>query len=169
MAEPDPNALTVTVVQHAAIAMLLVRRGMAAETSRVLREHCGVDLPLPGRQSISGNDALLWSGPDRFLVVRDAGDGESAGELGAKLQGLAYVADVSSSRTVLNVSGASAAEHLSRTLPIDLHPRAFPPGSVAMTLAAHIPVQVWRPDAYSFRLAVASSLAASFQRQLAGL
>ena len=165
---PDPalSPLTVAVCEGAALAMVLVRRGRSATASLALQAQCGIDLPLPGRLCTSGGDVLVWNGPDRFLAIREAGGFGLARELGVMLNGLANVVEASSSRSVLSVSGELAAEWLNRLLPIDLHPRAFPHGSVALTVGSHMPVQIWRPDADSFRLACASSLAASFRRQL---
>jgi sarcosine oxidase subunit gamma len=55
---------------------------------------------------------------------------------------------------------------LRRLLPIDLHPSVFPDGSAASTLAAHIPLIVWRLDQATFELAVFRSYAASFMQAL---
>lgn len=169
MPEPNPQALSVTACEQASLAVILLRRGKAAEATRALQAQRGLDLPLPGRMSAGGGDALLWNGPDRFLAVCEAGNQGLARELGGVLDGLAYVAEASSSRSVLTVSGEWAAEMLNRLVPVDLHPRGFPLGSVALTIAARIPLLIWRRDAGSFRLACPSSLAASFQRRLAEL
>jgi methylglutamate dehydrogenase subunit D len=161
----DP-AVTVATCQDAALAVILVRRGKAAEASQALQARCGLALPPPGRLSVTETGTVLWNGPDRFLVVRQAGGPRLAAQLGAALDGLAYVAEASSSRALLSVTGDAAAERLNRLLAIDLHPRAFAVGSVALTIAAHVPVQIWRPDDASFWLACPSSLAASFHGAL---
>lgn len=155
-------AVTVGTCQDAALAMILVRRGKAEAASHALQVQCGLELPPPGRLSMAETGTVLWNGPDRFLVVRQAGGARLAEQLGAVLDGLAYVAEASSSRAVMCVTGDAAAEWLNRLLAIDLHPRAFAVGSVALTIAAHVPIQIWRPDDASFWLACPSSLAASF-------
>jgi len=161
--DPSPHALTVTASLDVMLAVVLVRRGKAAEVSRIMHARRGFELPSPGRLNATGNEALLWSGPDRYLSVREDGAPDLAGEMAASLDGLAYVAEATSSRSVLGVSGHAAAEWLNRLVPIDLHPRAFTVGSVALTVAAHVPIQIWRPDETWFRLACPGSFAASFE------
>ena len=161
MPESSPSAVTVSACPDATLAMVLVRRGKAVEASRILQVQRGMALPVPGRLTMAGGEMLLWSGPERFLVVRDGGAAGLAQELAALLDGLAYVAEVSSSRSVLRVCGEGAAEWLTRLVPIDLHPRVFAVGSVALTIAAHVPIQIWRPDEDSFLLACPYSLATS--------
>ncbi len=147
-----------------ALAMILVRRGATATLAGTLR------LPSPGRLISAGATTVLWHGPDRFLAARRGIGWELTAELSDMLAGAAYVVDASASRLVLNVSGAGALAALRKLLPIDLHPRVFTPGSVALTYAAHIDVAVWREaDQPSFGLACASSYAESFRRRLASL
>lgn len=168
MSDPSRRALTVTEARDAALAMILVRRGAAADTSRALQARFGVGLPAPGRLIVAGADVVLWQGPDRFLAVRESGGGGLARELTPVLAGVAHVVDASSARVILTVTGEGVADALSRLLPIDLHPRVFVAGSVALTIAGHIDVQVWcQDDAEAFRIACTSSLARSFRRQLA--
>ena len=51
---------------------------------------------------------------------------------------------------------------LAKGIAIDLHPRAFKPGDVALTIAAHIGVQLWQVDeAPTYEIAVPRSLAKS--------
>ena len=162
-----PSRLTLMVCENLSLAMILLRRGSADAVSRVLLRHRGIELPSHGRLSAAPDVSVLWSGPDRFLAVREAPDPQPLMELGTALDGLAYVVEASNSRLVLQVAGCGAAEALNRLLPIDLHPRAFTPGSVALTSAGHIAVQVWRDgNAPAFRLACGSSFGASLRRQL---
>ncbi len=147
-----------------ALAMIVVRRGATTSVARSLR------LPAPGRLVSAGATALLWHGPNRFLAARPGIGSELAAELRGMLAGAAYVVDASASRVVLSVSGRGAPQTLRTLLAIDLHPRVFTPGSVALTCAAHIDVTVWREaDQPSFGLACASSYADSFRRRLASL
>ena len=45
----------------------------------------------------------------------------------------------------LRIAGRNARDLLARGLPIDLHPRAFPPGSFARSAMHHINVLIYRP------------------------
>jgi sarcosine oxidase subunit gamma len=147
--------------------MILVRRGTLAAVEDAMRGRYGLALPAAGRCTTGGGVTLLWHGPDRFLAMRDGGDATLASELASAFVAAAYVVEASASRLVLAVSGTGAGEALSRHLPIDLHPRVFTPGSVALTRSAHIDVLVWREaDAPWFGLACASSYRDSFRRSL---
>ena len=166
MPDASRSAPTITACPEAGLASILLRRGAAAAVSRAFQAQCRLDLPLPGRLTTAAGTALLWNGPDHFLAVLDSREAGFARELAVLLDGLAYVVEASSSRVVLSVAGDGAVEALNRLLPIDLQARVFSPGSVALTMAGHIAVQVWRPDPNSFRIACPSSLAVSFRRQL---
>ena len=168
MSDPAQPRLTITVCDAVSLAQVLVRRGSAAAVSAALRARFGIALPAPGRLVAAGLDQLLWSGPDRFLAVGEADGAGMTQELPALLAGLGYAVAVSDSRVVLQVEGDGVVAALNRVLPVDLHPRAFTPGSVALTTAGHVAVQIWRPgEAALFRLACGSSYAASFRRRLA--
>lgn len=71
--------------------------------------------------------AILWLGPDEWLVVVD--DDSAAGTLTGLARCLAgvdhAVVDVSHSRGVITVSGARARDVLAKGSAIDLHPREF--------------------------------------------
>lgn len=82
--------------------------------------------------------------------------------LGARLADLAAVADQSDARGVLRVSGPNMRDTLAKGCLIDLHPRAFRPGDVALTSIAYIAVQLWAVDEATFDLAVPRSMAMSF-------
>jgi heterotetrameric sarcosine oxidase gamma subunit len=47
---------------------------------------------------------------------------------------------------VLHLSGPRARDVLAKLVAVDLHPRAFRAGDTAITLAAHIGVQLWQVD-----------------------
>ena len=161
--------LSVTERGDLSLAMVLVRRNAAPAAAQAMRQHLGVDLPAPGRLTTDAGVTVLWHGPDRFLVLRDGARLKLAPALEVALEGAAYVANASSSRVVMTVAGTDAAEALNRVLPIDLHLRAFTPGSVALTRAAHIDVLVWRvAEEPSFGLACAASYGDSFRRVMRG-
>jgi sarcosine oxidase subunit gamma len=126
-----------------------------------------LDLLLPNEpNSTSGKGDLsaLWQGPDAWLVTCPAAD------VGARIDKLekalgdvhAAVTDVSDGQTALRLAGPSARDLLVKGCPLDLHPRAFPPGSCAGSLLAKISVLIHlvedRPDPV-FDLYVARSFA----------
>jgi sarcosine oxidase subunit gamma len=78
----------------------------------------------------------LWAGPGTWLALKDLPD----------LTGLAAVAEQSDGLCCFAVTGPFARAALAKLLPIDLHESAFAPDTVALTLAGHIGVRVWRED-----------------------
>ena len=148
---------------------------IAARTDRIsalllrINELHGVTLTSSPRlaKSRSGVD-FIGAGPDQWLAIAPAASGlDLATVLADQLQGLASVADQTDARTLVSVSGEKARDTLAKGLPIDLHPRAFPEGAVAITHAAHIGVILWRPiGSDSFILACSRSYSDSFWRWL---
>lgn len=124
-------------------------------------------LPAPERPAMvhgRGLD-LVWAGPEQWLAV--SADRAVTDRLAEELEGLAAVSDQSDARAVLRLSGPKARETLAKGCPIDLHPRAFRPGDTALTVIAHVGVQLWLvDDAPTFDLLVPRSMAASFWRWL---
>ncbi len=100
----------------------------------------GVPLPVPNRVATAGRRAILWLGPDEYLVVGPPDDdlGDLTGE---------SVVDVSANRTTIELSGRHARDVLEKGMSIDLHPRAFGPGHCAQTLLARAQVVVRQVDA----------------------
>ena len=110
-------------------------RAFMAAVGRVL------DLVLPTEPCTSaskGQVSALWCGPDAWLLTCPYGDvalfmtslREALGDVHAALT------EVSDGRVVLRVSGPNAREVLAQGCPLDLHPRAFAPGSVAGSVLA---------------------------------
>jgi sarcosine oxidase subunit gamma len=110
----------------------LVVRGNAsagdfkARVARVL----GVEVPVTANTAHrNAGNALLWLGPDEWLVVAAAQAGaDLAMRLDEALDTLHHaVVDVSHSRTVIGLSGARARDVLMKGTNVDLHARRFAP------------------------------------------
>jgi sarcosine oxidase subunit gamma len=93
--------------------------------------------PEPGHAAGAGPRYVLWCGPGWYLVVDEPGialaeavDGAAGADPDLS------VVDVSAGRTVLELSGQYAREVLAHGCSIDLHPRAFGPGSCVQTTLA---------------------------------
>jgi sarcosine oxidase subunit gamma len=103
----------------------------------------GVPLPLqPNRVASMRRVRTLWLGPDEWLVT--APEGAAPDLMGRLTRALAnrqaMVSDLSASRAVIEISGRRARALLEKGCGLDLHPRAFAPGSCAQTLFAKLPV-----------------------------
>lgn len=96
----------------------------------------GIEPPVaPGTVATGADRAILWLGPDEWIVVTPPGD--EAGvkvALDAALVGMrASAVDVSDNYTTIRVAGPKARWVLAKGWAVDLHPRAFGPGRVAQS------------------------------------
>ncbi len=82
---------------------------------------------------------VLWLGPDEWLIVGEAGlQQRMITQLNDALGSLrSSVIDVSDARTIFEISGTRSRELLAKGCSLDLHPRAFHPGTCAQTNLAH--------------------------------
>ena len=105
-------------------------------------------LPLPaGHGQVAGTvdgTALLWLGPDEFLLVGPEGSNATAALTEALGAEPGAVVDLSANRTTLELSGPSARAVLEKGCHVDLHPRAFTPGTAVMTQLGPVPVLLWQ-------------------------
>jgi heterotetrameric sarcosine oxidase gamma subunit len=165
---PDgPPGLTICERAHVSLVSVLARKGQAAPLAALVKSAYGIALPssprlaegpMPDGRSLS----FIWSGPDQWLAYAE-GAPALEGELAMALGRRAMVADQSDGRCVLRLSGPKTRQVLAKGISLDLDPRIFKPGDVALTMAAHIAVQIWQIDTRpSFEIAMFRSLAGSF-------
>ena len=103
----------------------------------------GVLLPTqPGTVAASGDLAVLWLGPDEWLILgpQDAAEHVQATVREALGADFGAVTDVSAQRTIVEISGPRACDVLAKGCALDLHPRSFGPGQCAQTLLARAQV-----------------------------
>jgi len=96
----------------------------------------GAEPPVQANRAARGaNLAILWLGPDEWLIVASPGrEKELVPALRQALSGQhAAVVDLSEARTVIAVAGRNARDALQKGTPLDLHPRVFEPGHCAQT------------------------------------
>jgi heterotetrameric sarcosine oxidase gamma subunit len=129
-------------VQFAALppaVRLVVRRDAAP----------GMVFPDTCRATMDGDRALLWLGPDEFLLL--ASHRAFDVPTGA--------VDISHRDTALSVSGPRAGWVINAFCPLDLHPSAFPVGMCTRTIFGKSPILLWRTDIDTFRIDVMRSFA----------
>lgn len=145
------------------LASVIARRGAAPAAAAAIER-------LPDRAALT----VLGVGPGHWWI-ESSPSSCSADDLQTTFEGVASVFDLTDSRVVYELGGPRIRDALAKMLPIDLHPSVFRPGDVAVTIASHIGVTLWRTpdspsadaqtaDAPQYRLAVARSYAASFWR-----
>lgn len=167
------NAPGVTAVHRDGVrlAAVIARRGRCAALAQRVRERCGIELPHGSYRSEAHGIAFAGTGPQAWLAESESEDKGFVVSLREELGPLASVSEQSDAYAVLRLSGPKVRDTLAKLIPIDLHARAFKPGDVAATVAAHIGVLLWRlddaPDGMpQFDIAVFRSLAASFWHAL---
>jgi sarcosine oxidase subunit gamma len=105
----------------------------------------GFDLPLaPNTSGSAHGRSALWLGPDEWLVVSPAPD---MPPLATALAGhAASIVDVSDLRAVFQLAGPMSRDVLCKGCSVDLHPRAFATGAVALTALARVRVILHQLD-----------------------
>lgn len=117
-------------------------RGRAANRKfkSAVKNVLGAVLPVqPNTASEAANgNVVLWLGPDEWLaVVPDGEEARVIAGLYAALPGVHFAAvDVSSSRTVIRLSGERARDVLMKGCSLDLHPAVFAAGQCAQSSLA---------------------------------
>lgn len=136
---------------------------------RALAETLGVGLPArvgevagaaDGLAASADGLAVLWLGPDEFLVVAPPDRSELVVRLQEALGGEpGQVVDLSANRTVLELGGAAARDVLDKGVPADLHPRTFPAGTAVTTTLGPAAVLLWRAGEDVWRILPRASFA----------
>lgn len=116
---------------------------------------------IPGVVLAGEGAQLLCLDRDEWLAVVPSGREDVVlRTLSAALEGqAAAVLDVSDAHWVVDLEGPLVREVLSKGCPLDIHPRAFPPGRCARTTLAGVPVVVQSLDDGVLRLFAAPSMA----------
>lgn len=150
------------------LATVAARKGQAGALTDAVTTAYGVALPDGSRVGHGKAVSFIGYGPGQWLAISESLANEAiARDLGQRLKGLASISDQSGGRTVLRLSGSRARDVLAKGLSIDLHPRAFGPGSAATGTVSLMGVQLWQvDDAPSYDIALFRSLSASFWRWL---
>ncbi len=132
-----------------AAATVALRAGHADALADRLRALFGLDLPQrPGCAADNARE-VVWTAPGQWLALDAVRRGLArfgfAQDLAAALGDAASVTDLTGARAILRLSGPGVRDTLAKLVPVDLDASVFPPGSAAVTLAAHIGVTLWRP------------------------
>lgn len=152
---------TVSLREEAFLGMVAVRVDPGSAAAGRMAVVLGAPLPSAcGDVVVSGRHAGLWLGPDEWLVV-STGDPVALAALLDDALGSepGLVTEVAANRTVLELSGSRAREVLEKGCPVDLHPRAFSPGTAVSTTLARVPLLLWQTDEDAYCLLPRASFA----------
>jgi len=141
--------------------------GLSDELRSTLMEKRDLELPATGRATFNAvrQMTLMSVARDQWFLRLP----ENAGALDG-LDDVAALTDQSDSWVQIELAGPAARDTLERLLPIDIHPAAFPEGTVARSVIEHLGVIVLRQPSEedSFLLLSPRSSAKSFLHALTG-
>lgn len=140
-----PAGVRVAECADVALATVAPGRGRRAAVREALHGAFGV-APPDGMAAACGAGLLIAAAERGAWLVAAPRGRDVAALCRAAVADMAAVVDQSDGRALLRLGGPRVAETLAKGLEIDLHPRAFPAGSVALTALSHLPVTIWRRD-----------------------
>lgn len=147
----DPREASVIMCERPFRGQLALR-GNARDRSFVaaVEQVLGTGVPLQANRVAKADGiAILWLGPDEWLVVMP--DGREVGVLARLRQALVgqhcAVIDVSDSRAIIGFAGPRARNVLMKGCSLDLHPRLFGPGNCAQSGLARCHMLLHQIDA----------------------
>ncbi len=134
-----PDTTVQIAAQSRTLVQVFARRGRAAELTAILLASHGLTLPPPGQAATAGDMSALWVQPECWLLTTPRG---AEGTLGTAIKeacgNAGSVIDQTHGRVVLRLSGPGAPRVLAKLCRVDLHPRVFTPGTVAVTPVAEV-------------------------------
>jgi sarcosine oxidase subunit gamma len=149
-------------IRTPAMALLAARKGRLESLREAARGRWGVELPAAPVFVDAMIGRVSWAGPAQWLVMTDTANDRLDADIAGAFPRDVSVTAQGDGRFVVRISGPRAREALMKGVPVDLHDRAFPPGSTALTAVAHINMQLWRLGADVFEAAVFRGYADSF-------
>ena len=163
---PCKTGVTLTELTGLSLAAITVRGNQTADLSAAIEREFGAPLPVRPGRTAQDSAAFIWSGCDQWLAVGAAAD-NLVQRLSSCAGALGSVTDLTGARTLLRLCGPRAPDGLMKVVPIDLDESAFTTGSAAVTVAEHIPVQLWQIDASpSYEIACPRSYGVSLWKAL---
>jgi sarcosine oxidase, subunit gamma len=147
------------------LTMVGVRVDPGTEAGMRISSVTGGLPPRSGDVRGTGDTAVLWMGPQEFLVVAPAEAHESLG--GDLIQALrsalgdgeGQVVDLSANRTTFELTGPRARALLEKGCSLDLHPRVLKTGTALSTEIGNIPAVLWKTGDESYRIFPRASFA----------
>jgi sarcosine oxidase subunit gamma len=117
----------------------MARKDKANALADATKAAFGLDLPPPGRWAAGAQADAMWVRPGGWLLESEPSPpGALCARVAAATEGLGAAVDQSSGRSLIRFAGAPTRSVMATCCRLDLHPRAFGPGSAAMTRIAHV-------------------------------
>ena len=135
-----PVDVAVTLCERAFRGQFVLRGDAADQMfTAAVEQAVGASLPtVPNTANRNGERAILWLGPDEWLLVVPEGSKEDTlSALTRELVGRHHaVTDTSDGRAIIGLAGARARDVLMKGCSLDLHQRKFTAGQCAQTRLA---------------------------------
>ena len=165
--EGSPGLVLQELTQFA-LASVIARKGQTTQAVGAAQRACGASPPSTPTIAAGSDIAFVWSGPGHWLALGTQTTESFEARLGTVFGTHASVFDQSGSRVLLELRGPRVRDVLAKGVSIDLHPRAFRTGDVAVTTASHLAVHLWQvADEPVYRLLVVRTWFDSLWRWLA--
>jgi sarcosine oxidase subunit gamma len=148
----------VTIAPRRPVTMLDVR-GPADAVAAHVKARCGLDISRQPNTAIGSAVRALWLGPDEWLIVANA---TASAIVAASHQPAVSITDVSHGRAALRLRGPHVRDALAKGCPLDLDPRALPPGRCGQTAIGRISVILDHVERDVFDVYCSRSYAGSF-------
>lgn len=153
------------------IARLTARNGQLEPLERLFHKRYGIALPKGPRRARWHELAAAGIAPESWMMTCEGASDAFAATLRSAFGGHASIVDLSDAYATLRLEGPRVRETLAKLVPIDVHERAFAPGDVAQTVAAHMSVTLWRledagQDPPVFEICTGRSFAHSLYRAI---
>jgi sarcosine oxidase subunit gamma len=144
------GADTAVIVEHAHLGKINLRGDSGDQAFMdAVAEAVGAAPPVEANTAVkTGKNAILWLGPDEWLVVTPADkQGGAEAALTGALEGQhVSIVDGTDARTTIRLHGDNARNVLMKGCPLDLHPRVFGPGQCAQSILAKADVLIHQLD-----------------------
>jgi len=140
------NGISLSEVTNLAIVSMAISTENDKAFAAALKKGFKTARPEVGlfTQAKTANTKVLGLQRDQLFMLFDYEGDRAVEEVSSKINAskqLAYLSDQSDSWVTLRISGEHTLDALERICPIDLHPSAFPVGSVARTSMEH---KIWQ-------------------------
>lgn len=159
-----PHHAGVSLREVGGLALINLRGEPGAATFAAAIEKTLATAPpvVPNTVAHADGNAVLWLGPDEWLVVSENGDGTGLrSRLEAALDGQRHATvDLSDNYAVIEIAGHAARWVLAKGWPQDLHPSAFKPGQCSQGMLAHAQIILEHTGAETYRMFVRPSFSA---------
>ena len=126
------------------LASVLAHKDQGVATAAAAERALGLSPPVTPRITANAGMAFIWSGPGQWLALGAQASTPVEAHLEAAFGSHASIVDQSGSRVLLELRGSRVRDVLAKGISIDLHPRAFTTGDVAVTTASHLAVHLWQ-------------------------